>query len=253
MAEGERRHDCRVVAPARGNGAEHPRRRPVGGHLGEGDRRGGHVEPTRQRRRRVVLGEELGVQVAGTERVVLEHADELVAIRRQPFQPGSPQRGHERADRGVARRPVGDHLGDERVVVGRHGRTGLDAAVDAHARVGGDLEPGERAGRRSVRVGRILRGQPGLDGVAVEPSLERRRRQGGSLGDGKLELDEIEPGDELGHRVLDLQPGVHLEKPEAAVGFEEELDGSRPDVADGAGGGDGGRAHLLAERGVDGG
>ena len=73
------------------------------------------------------------------------------------------------------------------------------------------------------------------------------------LGHGELDLDEIEPGDELGHRVLDLQAGVHLEEPEPAVRFEQELDRPRPDVPDGAGGGDRGCAHPLAEIGVDGG
>ena len=74
-----------------------------------------------------------------------------------------------------------------------------------------------------------------------------------ALGDGELQLDEVEPGDELGDRVLDLQPGVHLEEPEPPVRVEQELDGAGPDVADGRGGGDRGVGHPPAQVGVDGG
>ena len=77
-------------------------------------------------------------------------------------------------------------------------------------------------------------------------------RQRRALGDGELQLDEVEPGDQLGDRVLDLQPGVHLEEPEPAVGLEEELDGAGADVADGRGGGDRGVGHPPAQLGVDG-
>ena len=62
---------------------------------------------------------------------------------------------------------------------------------------------------------------------------QRGVRQRRALGDGELQLDEVEPGDELGDRVLDLQPGVHLEEPEAAVRLEQELDRAGTDVADG--------------------
>ena len=38
-----------------------------------------------------------------------------------------------------------------------------------------------------------------------------------------LLVDEVEVSDQLGHAVLDLEPGVDLEKPEVAVGREQEL------------------------------
>ena len=41
--------------------------------------------------------------------------------------------------------------------------------------------------------------------------------------DTQLPRDEVEPGDELGHPMLDLEAGVHLQEIVAAVRVEEEL------------------------------
>ena len=46
----------------------------------------------------------------------------------------------------------------------------------------------------------------------------------------QLEFDEVHADDELGHRVLDLEPRVHLEEEEVAV-LVEELDRAGVDVA----------------------
>ena len=42
-----------------------------------------------------------------------------------------------------------------------------------------------------------------------------RERQRVAAGDAELPFDEVEAGDRLGDRVLDLQAGVHLHEPEA--------------------------------------
>ena len=60
--------------------------------------------------------------------------------------------------------------------------------------------------------------------LARGPALVRR--------DPDLVGDEVTTGDELGHRVLDLQPSVHLEERERATIVEEELAGARAFVAD---------------------
>ena len=57
-----------------------------------------------------------------------------------------------------------------------------------------------------------------------------------AVSDGELQLDEIEPGGLLGDRVLDLQPGVHLQEVELAVVVGEELHRPGAGVADRAGG-----------------
>ena len=66
--------------------------------------------------------------------------------------------------------------------------------------------------------------------------LPCRTGQGLAGGDAQLLDDEVDPGDHLGDRMLDLEAGVHLEEEEfvaAAALIEHELDRSRPDVADG--------------------
>ena len=76
--------------------------------------------------------------------------------------------------------------------------------------------------------------------------LRERQRLAG--GDAQLPLDQVEAGDHLGHRVLDLQAGVHLQEVEVRRRVDDELDRAGADVADRARGRDRGRAH--ARRGV---
>ena len=60
----------------------------------------------------------------------------------------------------------------------------------------------------------------------------RLRRQRVALGHQQLQPDQVEPGNQLGHRMLHLQPGVDLQEVEAAVSGEHELGGARSDVAE---------------------
>ncbi len=65
--------------------------------------------------------------------------------------------------------------------------------------------------------------------------LERQHLTGG---DAELELDEVDAGDRLGHRVFDLETGVDLEEVDrfdTAGLVDEELDRARTLVADRAG------------------
>ncbi len=50
------------------------------------------------------------------------------------------------------------------------------------------------------------------------------RRQRAASGNLDLRPYKIDPGDHLGHRMLNLQPGIHLQKEEAAIRPEDELD-----------------------------
>ena len=50
-------------------------------------------------------------------------------------------------------------------------------------------------------------------------------------GDAEHLAHQVDAGDLLGHRVLDLQPGVDLEEADRAVLADQELTGARPDVA----------------------
>ena len=87
-----------------------------------------------------------------------------------------------------------------------------------------------------------------LDGVPLEAHLLLRERERLARGDAQLLLDEVDAGHELGHGVLDLQAGVHLDEEElvgCGIG-DEELDRARAEVADAAGGVAGRRADALA-------
>ena len=50
----------------------------------------------------------------------------------------------------------------------------------------------------------------------------------------QLVLDEVAPGHQLGDRMLDLQPGVHLEEDGFAAVVDEEFARAGADVPDGA-------------------
>ena len=74
---------------------------------------------------------------------------------------------------------------------------------------------------------------------------ERQRFAGGHA---QLPLDQIEPGDHLGHRMLDLQPGVHLHEVELVRLVGDELHRAGVHVSDGARRGHRSRSHLAAAR-----
>ena len=65
--------------------------------------------------------------------------------------------------------------------------------------------------------------------------------------DPELPLDQVLAGNHLGHRVLDLEPGVHLHEVEV-VAAAEELDRARAQIAAGLGRGHRRGAHLGAPR-----
>ena len=86
------------------------------------------------------------------------------------------------------------------------------AGVDPHAGALGHTEAVQRAGGGQEAGRHVLGVEPGLDGVAGEGGAHRLRGQRPPGGDLQLEIDQIEPGDQLGDRVLDLQAGVDLEE-----------------------------------------
>ena len=110
----------------------------------------------------------------------------------------------------------------------------LNAGVDAHARARRAARiSSTRAGRRREALLGVLGVEPRLDGVP-ELAAGHSPSSRPPVGHVQLQLDEVEARRLLGHRVLDLQPGVDLEEREQLlVGLVEELDGARPDVAGG--------------------
>ena len=106
-----------------------------------------------------------------------------------------------------------DHLGDHRIVE-RRDRAALSTPVSTRT-PSGNCSASELAGRRQEAALGILGIKPRLDGVAVERHCVLRQRQLLAGGDAELPFDQIEAGDRFGHRMLDLQPRVHLHEPEA--------------------------------------
>ncbi len=173
------------------------------------------------------------------------HAVELGAGQRAgehagPPRPGSaPRRSPWPASGRSARRPPSRPRRRSRGAARRRQRAELGATP-------GHLEAVQRAGRRqpAVRPGPRRRAGPRsrARAAAAAPAngsgRPRRRRS--------CSRDQVEPGDALGDRVLDLQPGVHLQEVELAVGREQELDRAGADVADRPGRGD--RRRRTARR-----
>ena len=111
---------------------------------------------------------------------------------------------------GLAIRVVDDQLRDHRVVELGDLVSGPDPGVDPHARARRLLVRGDQPGGRQEPLADILGVDPALDRVPAEHDVFLAHRQGLALRDQDLLAHEIEAGDELGDRVLDLDPRVHL-------------------------------------------
>ena len=99
--------------------------------------------------------------------------------------------------------------------------------------------------------GRNVRGssayEPHLDSMAVEGRREVERL---AARDAELPLHEVDARDRLGHRVLDLDAAVQLEKVELAA-VDDELRGAGRAIADLPREAHGCVAHLRAQVGVE--
>jgi hypothetical protein len=103
--------------------------------------------------------------------------------------------------------------------------------------------------RRREGLG-ILGIDPALDGMAGEGDVLLREGQVGAGSNADLLLDQVEAGDHLGDRMLDLEARVHLDEVELAT-LVQELDSAGAAIAKlGHGGGDA-VADLFALRGIE--
>ena len=91
-----------------------------------------------------------------------------------------------------------------------------DARVHAHAGPGGLPVARERPWRRQEAVRRVLGVDPALDRVPAEVEVLLAKARRLARRDEDLLADEVDPGDELGDGVLDLDARVHLEEPVVA-------------------------------------
>ena len=246
-----RRMPCRLAGQRGGNEVT-----SGGGRVGQGG--GKHVE--------AMAVEESRVGGAGTERLVAQGADQQVAVGRHSVDTGHGQGSGQGCDRLGAGRSVRDDLGHHGVVVRADHATGLDSGVEPHpGAVGRNGELVEVPGRREPSQCRVFGIQAGLYGVADRAPGHRSVHlvgQGEPSGDEELQAHQVEPGHLLGHRVLHLETGVHLQEVGVAVawvaggsgvapGVEDELDRAGVDVANGPGGSHGCLGQPGTERWSD--
>ena len=201
----------------------------------------------RQRRlleqRRALALDQRGIEVGAGEGARVHDAAQEGHIGVQADDVRGAQRCVEPGQRLGARIAPDDQLGDHRVVVRADGVALVEAAIDARGRFAAleaDMRRPARhlhraGGRQEVGVG-VLGADAGLDRVAGQAQVGLRHRQRLAGGDAQLPLDQILPGHGLGHRVLDLQPRVHLHEVGAEVAVCEclgdEFDGAGADIAD---------------------
>ena len=197
--------------------------------------------------------DEAGVDVARSERgvrasarkkaTVGDDADDLVASSAAPS----------RAQGLIAVGAPGDELGDHRVVVERDHIARLDAGIDPHMpgslRPAGEGAAASRSAAGSPAPGPRHRAAPRWRGPSIATSSWPQRQRLAPR-DAQLPFDQVLAGDHLGHRMLDLQPRVHLHEVEGAVRVDDELHRAGADIADGLGRAHGRLAHGGAQLAV---
>ena len=208
-----------------------------------GQELGRPVAPLSQLEQLGRLIDEPGRVVAGEEARVLQQRLEESEVGGDAADPVLAQRPVHPGHRLLGRRRPGGDLLQHRVVVARdHGTRIGGAAVDADAEAEGAAIGGDPAIVWDEVVLGVLGGDPALQGVAVEAHRVLggdaglgQRADPAALGDADLRLDDIEAGNDLGDRVLDLDARVDLDEVEGAgVGIHQELDRASADIVRGA-------------------
>ena len=174
--------------------------------------------------------------------VSISAADECPVVERLAEK---TQRRADAADAVLAegREQLGDHLlagcgpgrqlGYQRIVLERNLPTFVRARIEPNAGAGRLLKGGNPA-RRGHKPGVGVFGiDTALHGVParVNVSLRIAKLLAGRYPD--LLANQVDAGDEFRDRMLDLQPRVHLQKVEIAVGIHQKLDGPRVGVSAG--------------------
>mmetsp|Transcript_21330 Transcript_21330/g.51566 ORF Transcript_21330/g.51566 Transcript_21330/m.51566 type:complete len:467 (+) Transcript_21330:783-2183(+) len=134
----------------------------------------------------------------------------------------APHPRHGLRERPPPRRVLYDHG----IEVGRDGESGVSHAVHAYACAGRVTVEGDdsRVGGE-VPFG-VLGGDAALDGHAAGDDVllfETDLLEGGATGNADLGLDDVDSGDLFGHGVLDLNPGIDLDKVRSVLLIQQKL------------------------------
>ena len=192
------------------------------------------------------------VQRVGAGRAVADHrlADQPAQepqVRGQTQHDGLVERPRQAVERIRPVVPARDDLGEHRIEPATDFVALGDAGIDPDALPGRPSKALDAPGRGQEAVLGILGVEANLDRVAVEADVGLREPQRFACGDAELVGDEVTARRELGDRVLDLEPRVHLEERERASVVQQELAGPGAHVADGARQREGGFAHRSAK------
>src|SRR5208283_3413879 len=197
-----------------------------------------------------LFGDEARVEVAGNEPRMPAEGSLEGEVRRDAANDEAVQCVVHPGDGLVAGAAVGDQLGNHGIIMDGYLITLENARIDPDS--AGVLvrrhEADEAAGGGQEVAERVLGVDPALDRPALAADLLLSERKRFAGGDADHELDKVQPGDQLGNRVLDLESRVHLQEEEALVLADDELDGAGGLVAHGPGEGDGLLAHGSAGR-----
>lgn len=144
-----------------------------------------------------------------------------------------------------------DEFAEKGIVVHGDGPAFVDAFIEADAGTAGGMAREYSSGRREEIVVGIFGVEADFHSVAARSDRLPSERKTMASGDGDLQLDEIETGDLLGDRMLNLEARIDFQKIKIEMGVDEEFDGAGVDIAAGARETDGGVTHFFAEIGRD--
>src|SRR4029079_15342615 len=116
------------------------------------------------------------------------------------------------------------------MVVGWNGVALIDRGIDTNAKASRRMVVQDFTGR-GTKSDRVLRIDAAFDGVAVKLNIALLDGEVGSGGNADLLENQVNVGDHLGDRMLDLNACVHLDEVEFAV-FVQELDGTDTEIFD---------------------
>ena len=199
-----------------------------------GQRLSGHAPQSEARQAAL---DQPGVEPAGEHVGVLKQQSQELDVGVHAEYHGLGERPVEAGQSLGAVSTPGDHLREHRVVDPRDQQARPQRTVHPDALSNRFRQAQHAALSRQKPAGRVLGVDARLDRVPGEHHLGLGERQRLPRGDPKLPLDQVEAGDQLGDRVLDLQPGVHLHEEELVRGGvgDQELDRAGAGVADAPG------------------
>src|SRR5688572_23809563 len=120
-------------------------------------------------------------------------------------------------------RGMRNDLGHQRVIVRRNPGARGNMRIYPYTRTGRPSRLGDDPRAWTEVAGGILGVHSALDRAASPSDIGLLQAKTVAAGDRDLLGDQVHPGDDLGHRMLDLDPRVHLEKVKRLLLVDQEL------------------------------